>query len=158
MTTTANEFKQQAAKHFQDAADSFDRCDTDGFLSQWASDTMGRKAQLNATIAENGGEATFWTYTVTDLDGNPLNFRRANTVHGFKLVVDVNGNDVWIDPHAKRPATNRNKGVIVGRSEFSVPAHAITWAPRGARGLGGCASVQVIVAPKDSNVKWDGRA
>ena len=35
-TLTAQEHREAAARHYQEAADSFERCDTDGFLSQWA--------------------------------------------------------------------------------------------------------------------------
>lgn len=153
---TAEAYLSEAAAHDRDAAESFDRCDTDGFLSQWASGINAQVARKNAAIAEAGGVATFWAYEVTDLNGNHLNFRRANTQYGFKLVVDLDGREVWIDPEAKRPATNRNKGVIVSRREFVAPAHANTWAPAGARGLSGATSVSVRIFPDDRDVKWDG--
>jgi hypothetical protein len=153
---TPTEFKADAAKHDSNAAESFERCDTDGFLSQWASGINAQVARTNAAIAENGGVATFWVYEVTDLDGKPLTFRRANTQFGFKLVVDVNGREVWIDPHAVRPSTNVKKGVKVGRREFEAAAHANTWSPPGARGLSGASSVTVRIFPDDRDVKWDG--
>jgi hypothetical protein len=46
---TADEYRQMAARNIQDREDSFDRCDTDGFLSQWAS---GISSNLNQTLAE----------------------------------------------------------------------------------------------------------
>jgi hypothetical protein len=52
---TATELRQQATKHAQDAIDSFDRCDTDGFLSQWASGVMSQKKSLEADLLEAGG-------------------------------------------------------------------------------------------------------
>jgi hypothetical protein len=155
-STSAADFRAQASQHRADERESFDRCDTDGFLSQWASGINARVADANARIADNGGTATFWVYEVTDLDGNPLTFRRANTRFGFKLVVETANGEVWIDPHAARPSTNRNKGVVVGRREFDAPAHAATWAPPGARGLGGATSVTVRVFPDDRNLTFDG--
>lgn len=154
---TAAALDAKANQHFADSAESFDRCDTDGFVSQWASDISGRKAQRNAEIARNGGVATFWAYEVTDLNGNPLNFRRANTKYGFKLVVEFPTRDeVWIDPDAKRPETNAKKGVKVSRRSFTAPAHAILWSPPGARGLSGATSVQIVTVPDDRNLKFDG--
>lgn len=156
-SNTSAAFAQQAADHIAAQQASFDRCDTDGFVSQWAHGIQGQVAQRNAEIAANGGVATFWAYTATDLDGTPLSFRRAETKFGFKLVVDTADGEVWVDPAAKRPATNAKKGVIVGRSEFTAPAHAHTWAPASARGLSGACSVQVLVSPDDRKLKYDGR-
>lgn len=34
--TTGDQFREQARGRSQAAEESFDRCDTDGFLSQWA--------------------------------------------------------------------------------------------------------------------------
>ncbi len=154
---TAAEFNADAAKHTRDADESFDRCDTDGFVSQWASGINARVAQANARIAANGGTATFWRFVALDADTlERLPFRRANTRFGFKLVVDTPKGEVWIDPDAKRPETNTRKGVIVERESFVAPAHAATWAPPGARGLSGATSVTVRTFPDDRNVVWDG--
>lgn len=155
-TKTAADFNADAARHEDDARESFDRCDTDGFLSQWASGVNAQVARKNALIAENGGVATFWAYRVFDLDGRERSFRRANTRYGFKLVVETANGEVWIDPEAKRPATNRAKGCIVTKEEFVAPAHARTWSPPGARGLSGCTSVQVVTFPDDHKLKFDG--
>lgn len=56
---TAEEHKTLAAKHIQAAQDSFDRCDTDGFLSQWANGITGNLHQAKARLAANGGKSVF---------------------------------------------------------------------------------------------------
>lgn len=56
---SAETYRKLAAQHEQDAEDSFDRSDTDGFLSQWASGISAQKATRNAEIAEKGGKAEF---------------------------------------------------------------------------------------------------
>lgn len=56
---TAQQYREAAAKNFDRAQESFERCDTDGFLSQWASDLNGRTNLLKAEVIENGGKATF---------------------------------------------------------------------------------------------------
>lgn len=56
---TAAEHREAAAKAEQSAADSFERSDTDGFLSQWASGLSAQKHRLAAEIAENGGKDEF---------------------------------------------------------------------------------------------------
>lgn len=159
-STTPEQFKAQAAQHEADAHESFERCDTDGFLTQWASGINAQVARANAEIAANGGTATFWRYKVISVaTGKTLNFRRANTRFGFKLVVEMaDGSEVWIDPYAARESTNTRKGVSVGREEFTLPAHANTWAPSGSRGLSGACNVTVRIFPDDRNVQWDGVA
>ena len=57
--TTAKQHRENAAKHFKDEADSFERSDTDGFLSQWSSNINGRLELTRADIAEAGGTAQF---------------------------------------------------------------------------------------------------
>src|SRR5690606_26317917 len=51
----AEELREMARGRDREAADSFDRCDTDGALSQWASGINAQKYRLQADIAENGG-------------------------------------------------------------------------------------------------------
>lgn len=53
----AAELRQQATDSHRRSAESFDRCDTDGFLSQWASDSMGRHYRACAELADNHGLA-----------------------------------------------------------------------------------------------------
>lgn len=65
ITDTPESLRAEAQKCRQEAADSFERCDTDGFLSQWASGLSAQKKNLQANILENGGKASFWgLYTV----------------------------------------------------------------------------------------------
>ncbi len=67
---TVAELKAEAAECYTRAAESFERCDTDGFLSQWANGLTGRLCDRQAEIAANGGMAEFWG--LYDLDGNRL--------------------------------------------------------------------------------------
>lgn len=55
----ANEHREAAAACRKRSSDSFERCDTDGFLSQWASDLTANEHLLQAEILDNGGMATF---------------------------------------------------------------------------------------------------
>ena len=58
--------------------ESFQRCDTDGFLSQWALSIGAERDALDAKILRNGGHATF--PVLCDKDGNVI----ADKVHQFK--------------------------------------------------------------------------
>lgn len=51
----ADQLRGKGAQHRQDAHDSFERCDTDGALSQWASGLSGAANELAADIAEDYG-------------------------------------------------------------------------------------------------------
>lgn len=57
---TAEDHREAAKADRKRAIESFERCDTDGFLSQWASDLNARKHEREASILENGGLAEFW--------------------------------------------------------------------------------------------------
>jgi len=56
---TAEALREDARRHEQEAADSFDRCDTDGFVTQWAHGINAEVARLQADIVEQGGTWTF---------------------------------------------------------------------------------------------------
>lgn len=56
---TAAEWRAEAQAARQRSADSWERSDTDGFLSQWASDTMARKYDACAELADLGGVIEF---------------------------------------------------------------------------------------------------
>jgi len=56
---TAADYEAKAAKHLDDAQESFERCDTDGYLSQWAHGVMFEVNKKKAEITKNGGKATF---------------------------------------------------------------------------------------------------
>lgn len=55
---TAEEWRAKAGGNRKEAADSFERCDTDGFMSQWASGVMAAEYELCAQLAEDGGLTT----------------------------------------------------------------------------------------------------
>lgn len=59
MTKTAAEYRDSAAKHLADREESFQRCDTDGFLSQWASGLSASLDRAKAEIREHGDTAEF---------------------------------------------------------------------------------------------------
>ena len=52
---TKNDLREQASEHYRRVEESFARCDTDGFLSQWANGLAGQRLNYEADIAEQGG-------------------------------------------------------------------------------------------------------
>lgn len=55
----ADRLDEAAAQKRRDAEESFQRCDTDGFLSQWASGLGASERNLQAAILRNGGTSVF---------------------------------------------------------------------------------------------------
>jgi hypothetical protein len=62
---TAAEYREQANASSRRSAESWERSDTDGFLSQWASDRMASVYLNNAAKVEAGG---FETRVVVDIE------------------------------------------------------------------------------------------
>ena len=56
VTETAETYRAMAKDCHRRSAESFDRCDTDGYLSQWAADMSARRYGVMAKVAENGGK------------------------------------------------------------------------------------------------------
>jgi len=119
--TTASTLRAEAAQHEQDKADSFERCDTDGFLSQWASGCTAALKRVQASIVEAGGNAEF--PALFDLDGNPVPAKLIDTKFGTSWGVfeswdalNDKGDIVrWVNAFPKRESTMRNKGFTEGR-------------------------------------------
>ncbi len=59
LTMSESELKAEAAKYAAKKEASFRRCDTDGFLTQWANGMLSEKNREQAKIAANGGMAEF---------------------------------------------------------------------------------------------------
>lgn len=156
---TARRLRAEAARHEADAAESFERCDTDGFVSQWASGLNAQLAREQADIEEAGGVATFFRESLTDLDGNPVAAKLIRGKYGLcwaMLDGEDNFTGEFVSAHPVRESTMERKGYREVKSEFVAPAKAIHWAPPGAKGLGGATSVQVIIVPVERGLKYDG--
>jgi len=150
VSETAQELRDQAARCDQEAADSFERCDTDGFLSQWASGITARKLRAQAELAENGG--LMQVCALFNLDGTVASTHYGSGQYGPYWVL----NDAaalaygkrFYSPSGARKAARRNandraKGFTCGT--IRVKGYA-TVAGSGT-GLSGCASAYVAVLP-----------
>lgn len=122
--TKAEELRAKAAEKEQAAADSFERCDTDGFLSQWASGLTAEKLRKQAAIEENGG---VWTHpALFNLEGERV---RAKLIPGkfgtCWAFCDANDQFTgqFISAFPKRSATMEKKGYREG--EEIAPSRAV---------------------------------
>ncbi len=55
----AKELREAAKQYRRDAHESFERCDTDGFLSQWAFGVTASQREREADLADNGNLGLF---------------------------------------------------------------------------------------------------
>ena len=82
MNTTPQQLRDQAAAKEQEAIDSFDRCDTDGFLTQWAHGVTAQRLRLQASIDEADG---LWEFpALFDLQGAPVPAKHIQTRYGMR--------------------------------------------------------------------------
>lgn len=81
MLAQAAQYRAEARGNDQAAYDSFERCDTDGFLSQWAHGQMATRYLRAAQILENGGCAEF--IALFDLEGNLVPAKYMETKFGW---------------------------------------------------------------------------
>jgi len=109
--------KEEAATHDREAFESFERCDTDGFLSQWASGINAQEARLKASLIEQGG--TILTIGPVTEDGSPTTHRRVETRYGFRYIVLPDGEPdgevvQWLTADPVHLATVRKHGYTLG--------------------------------------------
>jgi hypothetical protein len=80
-----------AAKAEQQKQESYDRSDTDGFMSQWASGLSAQEALMKAELEENAGKAEF--VALFDKDGNMVPAKLIDTKFGPAWAVYSDPND-----------------------------------------------------------------
>jgi hypothetical protein len=138
--TSSDEHRAQAAEHERKAEESWQRSDTDGFLTQWAHGLHAQKERLAADIAEHGGTHTF--VVLTDEDGNVVPSKGVQTRYGFRLAtLDENGRfDEWYS-HSDSPRAKLAKHGL----RFTHVLHPARADIRGSgRGLSGNAWVAAV--------------
>lgn len=126
----AAELREMARDCEKESRDSFERCDTDGALSQWASGITAQKYRLQADVAENGGMAAF--SALFDLEGHLIPAREVYGQYGsFWSLLDSEGDrtgEIFSESKARNDKVKiRNdakKGFYVG--EVLAPARVIT--------------------------------
>jgi hypothetical protein len=151
---TADDYRADAAKHRQDAADSWERSDTDGFLSQWASGLTAQLADTKADLADRGNRAYFARYVLTDAKTGERvdDARLVDTRYGRKWVVNTADGAVWINHLPARKSTQERKGFIESVEIFE--AEAFAKIDGKGRGLSGSAWVAVHARLANGDADW----
>ena len=158
--TTPAELRAQAAENDRRAQESWERSDTDGFLSQWASGITARLQRRQAEILENGGKADFPALFDAET-GELVPAKLVETRYGLAwgILADDNPRSRFVawfnESSARKGATrlrnDRRKGYTVGR--VLAPAKAEIMGS--GTGLAGAASAYVGVRRLDGGFSRD---
>lgn len=113
-----DKLREQSAAARQRSIDSFDRCDTDGFLSQWASDCTASEKRLAAQLADQGGKDVFRVLIDTNtgeiVAERLMVFFNKFAGYGSRTVwaVNRNGSTEWVTDY-KRESNYAKKNLAV---------------------------------------------
>lgn len=157
MTTTAAEYRQMAQERRERSAESFERCDTDGFLSQWASDLTAQQYDLQADILDNGGRSTF----IGLYEGERrVKARFITTQYGTSWLLHEDETDLIQRRGKKFLPTGDNSRVHkkLGLSEEWELDFAKADIVGGGTGLAGAASCRVAAVRSHEADRWGGTA
>lgn len=114
---TADEWRAMAKASRSRSIESFERCDTDGALSQWGSDMMAQQYRLSAHVAEQDG---WWEFrALFDTSGNLLDAREIQTRYGWAWAISTANGTVWFNQSQARKGERRfaadsKKGYLLG--------------------------------------------
>ena len=144
----AEELREQAAESDRKAAESWERSDTDGFLSQWAHGITADMHRRNAELLEAGGRARFPALFTTSGDWVPA--RRIEGTYGPRwqvLTETGRPTGTFLAYRPKRRDTLAKHGYVEGIVERPAVAAILG----SGRGLSGAASCYVADVPTDQN-------
>lgn len=154
----AKELEARASESYAEAEESFQRCDTDGFVSQWAHGVHARLLQAQAEIERNDGMADFPALFDEErrVDAKLIEGRYGmvwllssaeGARYGRKFVPRDTSH--WDSGHRYFSRSRVQAKLGLHQEYERAPARAITWAPPGARGLSGATQVQIIIERTD---------
>lgn len=146
---------KEAASREQAKEESFERCDTDGFLSQWAQGIAAQKLRTQAKLLEHDGRWHFFGL----YDGDRRVKAKRVTVPGFNshgLVTRWILHPSEVVKYGRKfipcgPSSRIQK--MLGLSERQEMANAYVDIVGHGRGLSGCASARVCIL-RDWKDEW----
>jgi hypothetical protein len=144
--------RTKAAEHFARAEESVERCDTDGFVSQWANGVCGRLELAKAELAENNGECD--QLVLVDANGDLVPAKLIPTQYGSAWLLSPEVERKYgrkFVPVGARSRVQRNLGLAEDRRKM--PSYARLHGS--GTGLAGAASVQVVVKVDYEALGWD---
>lgn len=143
----AQKLREEAADCDRRAQESFERCDTDGFLSQWAAGKMADRKRLEAEVVENGGK---WEFPglFRKSDGKRIRAKVINTRFGTCWAI-VGEDDKFTGqffPTGEKSRKQKAAGLFQKLEEVEAGVDFTG----GGRGLSGACNVGVGVYRKDN--------
>ncbi len=137
----AETYEAEAARSEQAKHDSFERCDTDGFVSQWAS---GITAELNREKARLSRQERLDTFSGLYSGDTRVRAKIVNGRYGSVWLIDESDRDITggreFIPVGSRSKVQRELGL--SERQETAPAWACT--AGSGTGLSGACSVRVI--------------
>ena len=121
----ADDYRLLARLAEERRAESFERCDTDGFLSQFALSVQANEYRKWADLAENNYQDYF--ETLADMEGNLVPCRKIETKFGLSYGVYATFEDAqncgniikWVGM-GKRAAKNKGYKIVTVSAEATV--------------------------------------
>jgi sucrose-6-phosphate hydrolase SacC (GH32 family) len=111
----AANFRQMAKEAAQRAIESFDRCDTDGFLSQWASNSMSQHYRICAELCDTQGMRE--CPALFDLAGNLVSTRMIDGQYGRSWLTTEEhvraGGRQFVSPSRARKGAVRHRNLKI---------------------------------------------
>lgn len=158
--TEAEILRDEAAAKEREKRESFERSDTDGAASQWASGLAAERKRLEAQIVEQGGTHEF--PALFDLDGNLVPAKLVSTRYGMSWAVLADPDDPhgeitdWIGESKARKADQRRKTMEKkGYREGVVRAPAKVKTAGSGTGMSGALSVNHYIGRADDGFSRD---
>ena len=137
--STPAELREQAATADRARQESWDRSDTDGFVSQWASGLTANKLRLEAEVIEND---RVWQFpALFDLDGNRARAKLHNGGYGpCWMFCDSNDRPTgkFITAFPARESTMAKKGYREGMEDAPAKAEIMGGSGTGLAGAASC--------------------
>ena len=156
----AIEHDDMVAVKEREAANSFERSDTDGFMSQWASGISAQRHRLEAELERNGGVHKF--PALFDLEGNLVPAKIVEGRYGAVWAVLEDSEDPhgpvtdWVSMSKARNAARRRQTMEAkGYREGFVRAPAKVKTVGSGTGLSGALSVHAVIARADGGFSPD---
>jgi hypothetical protein len=147
----ADDLRRQARESAQRARESWERSDTDGFVSQWASNITHDELMLKADLIEAGG--SYERDLLFDLQGNLVLAKEIETRYGWAwMILDPNNptgpalgffNESKAQKRETKIKNDARKGYYVGRGMVKGYVKIIA----SGTGLSGAASARPGVLP-----------
>lgn len=150
--TTAEEYRAKAAECEERKHESFERCDTDGFATQWAHGLMAQESRMKADLADDGGRHNF--PAVFDKNtGELLTYTRVKSPYGYPWIIrHDDGSATFINESSsakKQTCINymHKRGYTIGT--INVPA-VVKLSGGSGRGMSGAMNVMPYIAKADN--------